>query len=74
MKNTEELAKIREQLTETELKKLDAILENLKTLLKTQKISEEGLRNLTNIIIELTSLKESYTWRIIKLLKQNQML
>jgi len=55
-------------------KKIKFIIEELNRIEKSKKINEDNLRVLSNCLIELGTLKESYYWRLIKLLKQNHMI
>ena len=49
-------------------------LEELKKIKKEKKINEDNLRVLSNCLIELGTLKESFYWRMVKVLKQNHMI
>jgi len=55
-------------------KKIKFIIEELKRVEKSKKINEDNLRVLSNCLIELGTLKESFYWRLVKVLKQNHMI
>jgi hypothetical protein len=55
-------------------KKIKFIVEELTRVSKSKKINEDNLRVLSNCLIELGTLKESFYWRMIKVLKQNHMI
>ena len=55
-------------------KKIKFIIEELTRIQKTKKINEDNLRVLSNCITELSTLKEAFYWRLVKLLKQNHMI
>ena len=74
MKTQKELRENFGKLTEDQKKKIQTIIAELKLLLETNKINEAGLRTISNIELELSSVKESYLWRTINLLKQGHML
>jgi hypothetical protein len=73
MKTQKELKENFGKLTEDQKKKVQIIMAELKNLVETNKINEAGLRSISNIELEVSSLKESYLWRTIKLLKQGHM-
>ena len=74
MKTQKELRENFGKLTEDQKKKIQVIIAELKLLLEANKINETGLRSISNIELELSSLKESYLWRTINLLKQGHMI
>ena len=55
-------------------KKIKFIIEVLKRIEKSKKINEDNLRVLSNCSIELETIKESFYWRLVKVLKQNHMI
>ena len=74
MKTQKELRENFGKLTEDQKKKIQIIIAELKLLLETNKINEAGLRAISNIELELSSVKEAYLWRTINLLKQGHMI
>tara|TARA_Y100000310_G_scaffold330609_1_gene402552 strand:- start:592 stop:819 length:228 start_codon:yes stop_codon:yes gene_type:complete len=74
MKNIEDLKKKQGQLDQVDLDKVRSLTAELAAFKDSPEISENGLRKLENILTELEGLKNSYIWRLVKLLKQNHML
>jgi hypothetical protein len=74
MKNIKDIQKQVAKLSETELNTLKSIATNLATIQKKPTVSEDGLRLLENCFSELEIFKNNYTWRVIRLLKQNHMI
>jgi len=74
MKNVNDIKKQVGQLTETDKNKLKGIIDALQQLIKAGKVSENGLKLLENIQTSIAVMKNEYTNRIIRLLKQNHML
>jgi len=74
MKTSKDIKKKESALSEEDKKNLQTVIEDIKFILDKAKIDEELLRKLTNINSTLSILKENYTWRIFRALKQNHML
>ena len=74
MKDIKDIKKQVAKLSETELNTVKSIANNLATIQKKPTVSEEGLRLLENCFSELEIFKNNYTWRVIRLLKQNHMI
>ena len=74
MKSTEELKKKRGRLTEAEVNSIGTIKSTLSQIEKNPEISISGLRELQNIYSTIRVLKESYTERVINLLKEGNKL
>ena len=74
MKDIKDIKKQVAKLSETELNTVKSIANNLATIQKKPTVSEEGLRLLENCLSELEIFKNNYTWRVIRLLKQNHMI
>jgi len=74
MKSAEELKKKRGRLTEAELNSIGTIKSTLSQIEKTPDISIMGLREIQNIYSTIRVLKESYTERVINLLKEGNKL
>ena len=74
MKNIKDIKNRVGKLSETELTTLKSIVNNITTIQKKPIVSEDGLRLLENSFSELEIFKNNYTWRVIRLLKQNHMI
>ena len=74
MKTSKDIKKKESAISEEDKKNLETAIEDIKLILEKSKIDEELLRKLTNINATLSILKENYTWRILRALKQNHML
>ena len=74
MKTSKDIKKKESALSEEEKKYLQSAIEDLKEIIAKSKVDEELVRKFSNIVSTLTSLKENYTWRILRALKQNHML
>ena len=74
MKNVKEIKKKAGELYTSETSSIKFIIEELKKTLEKPQISEDGYRRLVNISREFENLKETYSFRIIKLMKQNHMI
>jgi hypothetical protein len=62
------------RFTSAEIKELKELIEEISFIIKHSKITEEGLRRLLNAHRTLDNFKDSYTLRLISILKQNHML
>tara|TARA_R100000152_G_scaffold20028_1_gene12855 strand:- start:2353 stop:2580 length:228 start_codon:yes stop_codon:yes gene_type:complete len=74
MKDIKDIKKHVAKLSETEITTLKAIQNNLTNIQKKPTVSEDGLRVLENCLSELEIFRNNYTWRLIRLLKQNHMI
>jgi hypothetical protein len=74
MKSIEKLKQDVGVLHFDDTKKIKFIIEELDRVGKSKKINEDNLRVLSNCLIELGTLKESFYWRMVKVLKQNHMI
>ena len=74
MKTSKDIKKKESAISEEDRKTLETTIQDIKFILEKPKIDEELLRKLTNISTTLSVMKESYTWRILRALKQNHML
>ena len=74
MKNVNDIKKQVGKLTETDKNKIKGIINALQQLIKGGKVSENGLKLLENIQTSVAVMKNEYTNRMIRLLKQNHML
>jgi len=74
MKSTEELIKKRGTLTEAEVKSIVSIKAGLSLIEKSPDISITGLREIQNLYSTIRVLKESYTEKVINLLKEGNKL
>jgi len=74
MRTSHDIKKKATAISEQDQKTLRTLIEDIKFLLTTPKINEDTLVKINNMIISLNSIKENYTWLIIRALKQNHML
>ena len=74
MKNVKEIKKKAGELYTSEISSIKFIMEELKKTIEKPQISEDGYRRLVNVSKEFENLKETYSFRIIKLMKQNHMI
>ena len=74
MKKQKELKDTLGILSENEIEKLKELNIIIKDIYLKPEISEKGLRKLENWLTELSVFKDSYAWRIIRILKQNHMI
>ena len=74
MKSAEELKMKRGKLTEAEVKSLNSIKAGIEIIEKDPNVSIMGLREIQNIYSTIRVLKESYTERVINLLKEGNKL
>jgi hypothetical protein len=74
MRTSQDIRKKATAITEQDQKTLRTLIEEIKFLLATPKINEDTLIRINNMIATMNSLKEKYTWLIIRAIKQNHML
>ncbi len=74
MKNKIELEKQLGKFREIETETLRSISNDINNITENPQITEDSLRKLENIVRQLTAIKETHNWRLIKLLKQNHTL
>ena len=74
MKSIEKLQEEVGQLHFDDTKKIKFVIEELQRIAKSKAINEANLRVLSNCLLELGTLKESFFWRLVKVLKQNHMI
>ena len=74
MKSVEKLKQEIGILHFDDIKKIKFIIEELTRIENSKKINEDNLRVLSNCLIELGTLKDSFYWRLVKILKQNHMI
>jgi len=74
MKKQKELKDTLGILSENEIEKLKELNIIIKDIYLKPEISEKGLRKLENCLTELSVFKDSYAWRIIRILKQNHVI
>ena len=74
MKSIEKLQEEVGQLHFDDTKKIKFVIEELQRIAKSKTINEANLRVLSNCLLELGTLKESFFWRLVKVLKQNHMI
>jgi len=74
MKNIKEIKKSEGSLNLSEIEDLKWIKEELGNIIESNKINENNLLKLENILTTFINVKRVYSLRLIKLLKQNHML
>ena len=74
MRTSHDIRKKETEISPEEKKQLETIIEEIKFILASPKVNEGTLNQLKNVITSATNLKENYTLRIIRKLKQNHML
>ena len=74
MKNKKELEENLGNLDQLDIENLKETSKQLEEFTKSPEISEKGLRQLDNTLGILEAFRKSYSWRIIRLLKQGNML
>jgi|ETNvirnome_2_300_1030623.scaffolds.fasta_scaffold01020_8 hypothetical protein len=74
MKTKEEINKKIGELSHTEISKLEYIIKVCERLMERKLIDEDTLKDLSNMYTEIHIIKESFTLRLIRILKQNHML
>ena len=74
MKSIEKLQEEVGQLHFDDTKKIKFVIEELQRIAKSKTINEANLRVLSNCLLELGTLKESFFSRLVKILKQNHMI
>jgi hypothetical protein len=74
MKNINDIKKQETLFSEAEVRSLTALSEDIKAVVQLNRVHEDTLRKLDNIISTLQGIKENFMWRIIRAAKQNHML
>ena len=74
MKSIEKLQEEVGKLHFDDTKKIKFVIEELQRIAKSKNINEANMRVLSNCLLELGTLKESFFWRLVKVLKQNHMI
>lgn len=74
MKTKKELKIKIGEITHPEIQKLDFISKTCESLIEKKVIDENTLREVDNLFSEIMILKDTYTRRLISLLKQNHMI
>ena len=74
MQTKEELKNKIGELSHTEVSKLEYISKICERLTARKSIDEDTLKDLSNMYTEIYILKESFTKRLISILKQNHMI
>ena len=74
MKYAQDIKRTEALIVEDERNILKTAKEELDILEKQGKVSEDLIKKLGTIIVQLQSLREGYLWRVINSTKQNHML
>ncbi len=74
MKTNDSIKKQNSVLSSEDKKNLLLLVEDIKMVIENNKINEDALRTLSNILITISSVRDNYMWRILRAAKQNHML
>ena len=74
MKTRETIKKEASKISEQDIKTLQATVEEINMILHQKTINEDLLTKLTNILTTISSLRDNYSWRMLRAAKQNHML
>jgi len=74
MRNPKDIRKKESVFSETEIKTLQEVREEIKTILEVKKINEDVLTRLSNTLTTLGTFKDNFMWRLLRAAKQNHML
>ena len=74
MKTSDDIKKQASVFTEAEKLMIEGSVSELQSLLRLNRVNEEALQKLQNIVTIVENLKDSYMWRILRAAKQNHML
>ena len=74
MKHAQDIKRTEALIVEDERNILKTAREELNILEKQGRVSEDLIKKLGTIIVQLQSLREGYLWRVINSTKQNHML
>jgi len=74
MRTSKDIRQKEKVLSEIEIKTLQEVREEIKTILEVKKINEDVLTRLNNILTTLGTFKDNFMWRLLRAAKQNHML
>lgn len=74
MKTEKDIKKELVVFTDNERQSFKFSEKELNSILESNKVSEDTVQRLSNIITQLNALKESFFWRLLKAAKQNHMI
>jgi|TARA_R110002012_G_scaffold278744_1_gene466491 DNA-binding NtrC family response regulator len=74
MKHAQDIKRTESLIVEEERNIIKTAKEELDMLQKQGRVSEDLIKKLGTIIVQLQSLREGYLWRVINSTKQNHML
>lgn len=74
MKHAQDIKRTESLIVEEERNIIKTAKEELDILQKQGRVSEDLIKKLGTIIVQLQSLREGYLWRVINSTKQNHML
>lgn len=60
--------------SEAEIRNIKSVKNEIDMLLEINKINEEAIRKLDNILTSLHGIRDNYVWRLLRAAKQNHML
>ena len=74
MKNKEDIKEIRSRLNTSELEDMKWLHTEISSFLKTDVVSLEGVIKLENMLNSLNNFRQTYTRRVLNLMKQGNIL
>jgi hypothetical protein len=74
MKTDKEIKKELVSFTDNEKQSFQYANKEIQSILESNKLSEDSLKRLSNVITQLNALKESFFWRLLRAAKQNHMI
>jgi|ETNvirnome_2_130_1030620.scaffolds.fasta_scaffold14294_4 hypothetical protein len=74
MKNKEDIKEIRSRLNTSELEDIKWLYTEIGSFLKTDVVSQEGVIKLENMLNSFNNFRQTYTSRVLNLMKQGNIL
>ena len=74
MKNKEDIKEIRSRLNSSELEDIKWLYTEIGSFLKTDVVSQEGVIKLENMLNSFNNFRQTYTSRVLNLMKQGNIL
>lgn len=60
--------------SEAEIRNIKSVKNEIDMLLEINKVNEDAIRKLDNILTSLHGIRDNYVWRLLRAAKQNHML
>jgi muramidase (phage lysozyme) len=74
MRKLDNIKKEATVFSEAEIRNIKSVKNEIDMLLEINKINEEAIRKLDNILTSLHGIRDNYVWRLLRAAKQNHML